>query len=52
MDKINIAQEIIWTEQEIADDDALEGTRDFSNFHKERLAENRIKLQDLQDKLE
>lgn len=47
-----LEQEIFWTQSDISDDEALEGTRDFSDFHRQRLAENRVKLAELEEQLE
>jgi len=40
-------QELQWLREEIEADEAVEGTSDFSDFHRERLNENKNKWEEL-----
>lgn len=42
-------QEIEWLREDIATDEAVENSSDFSDFHRQRLAENRVALEELLD---
>lgn len=48
----SIEQEIEWLKEEIAQDECLRDTSDFSEFHENRIAESREKLKDLEDIIE
>ena len=47
--EVSLEQKIAWVQEEIEQDEFLRNTRDFSNFHQERINENRAKLQELID---
>ncbi len=49
MDEKERRQEMIWLEEEINQDESLRDTSDFSNFHQERIDENRMKLKELKE---
>ena len=43
----DIEQEIAWLKEEIELDEMLRVTSDFTSFHEQRIAENRVKLTEL-----
>ncbi len=49
MKEFNLEQEITWLQEEIEQDEYVMNSSDRSDFHRERLNENRIKLAELLD---
>ena len=43
----DLEQEIKWLKEEIAQDEIVRGSSDFTSFHEQRIAENRVKLSEL-----
>jgi len=49
MSDFDIDQEIAWCQEEIEQDEAIEGSSSFSDFHRQRLTENRERLVGLEE---
>lgn len=50
--EISVEQEIEWLKEEIDQDECIRGSDSFSDFHEQRIAENREKLKEFEDIIE